>query len=170
MILSQGTLSAVFRLWTTASAAKKEGFSWSHHDGWWKMDSLQQPKEKKFMGTVRSCFYIVGSAEYSRCEGYAVYLVGPGRCYLLWAVETEQNHHWGTVSNAIDAFEPSTARKAATIRAEARKSDSAAWQTLGITLSNPLKPTWIRSRNEHFYRNSIQALPERWAILWMIHF
>ena len=75
------------------------------------MDSLQQHKEKKVMGTARLCFYVVGSAEYSRCEGYAVYLVGPGRCYLLWAVETERNHHYGTVSNAIDAFEPSTAQK-----------------------------------------------------------
>ena len=47
------------------------------------MDSLQQPKEKKVMGTARSCFYVVGSAEYSCYEGYAVYLVGPGRSYLL---------------------------------------------------------------------------------------
>ena len=36
----------------------------------------------------------------------------------------------GTVSNAIDEFEPSTARKTATIQAEARKSDSTAWQRL----------------------------------------
>ena len=49
-------------------------------------------------------------------------------CYLLWAVETERNHHWGTVSNAIDAFEPSTVPKTATIWAEARKSDFTAWQ------------------------------------------
>ena len=55
-----------------------------------------------------------------------MYLVGLGRCYLLRAVEIEQNHHWGTVSNAIDAFELSSARKTATIRAEARKSDSIA--------------------------------------------
>ena len=34
-------------------------------------------------------------------------------CYLLWAVETEWNHHWETVSNAIDAVEPSTARETA---------------------------------------------------------
>ena len=46
------------------------------------MDLLQQPKEKKVMETAQSCFYVVGSAEYSRCEGYAVHLVGPGRCYL----------------------------------------------------------------------------------------
>ena len=38
------------------------------------MDLLQQPNEKKVMGTAWSCFYFVGSAEYSRCEGYAVYL------------------------------------------------------------------------------------------------
>ena len=65
------------------------------------------------MGTARSCFYVVGSTEYSRCEGYAVYLAGLDRCYLLWAVETEQKHHWGTVSNTIDALKPSTARKTA---------------------------------------------------------
>ena len=47
------------------------------------MDSLQEPKEKEVMGTARLCFYVVGSDEYSRCEGYAVYLVGPGQCYLL---------------------------------------------------------------------------------------
>ena len=43
----------------------------------------RKPKEKKVMGTTRSCFYVVSSAEYSRCESYAVYLVGPDRCYLL---------------------------------------------------------------------------------------
>ena len=90
------------------------------------MDTLQQPKEKKVMGTAWLCFYVVCSSEYSRCKGYAMYLVGLGRCYLLRAVEIEQNHHWGTVSNAIDAFELSSARKTATIRAEARKSDSIA--------------------------------------------
>ena len=98
---AKGRQASFFRLWTTASAAKKEGFFSSYRDGWWKIDLLQQPKEKKVMGTARSYFYVVGSAEYSRCEGYAVYLVGPGRCYLLWAAETERNHHWGTVSNAI---------------------------------------------------------------------
>ena len=47
---------------------------------------------------------------------------------VLSAVETERNHHWGTVWNAINAFEPSTARKTDTIRAEARKSNSTARQ------------------------------------------
>ena len=49
-------------------------------------------------------------------------------CYLLWAVETERNHYWGTVLNSVDAIEPSTAWKTAAIRAEAQKSDSTAWQ------------------------------------------
>ena len=40
----------------------------------------KKSKGKRVMGTAWSCFYVVGSAEYSRCEGYAVYLVGPGRC------------------------------------------------------------------------------------------
>ena len=47
------------------------------------MDSLQQPKEKEVMGTARLCFYVVGSGEYSHCDGYAVYLVGPSQFYLL---------------------------------------------------------------------------------------
>ena len=64
-------------------------------------------------------------------------------CYLLWAFETERNHRRGTVSNAIDAIEPSTARKTATIRAEAWKSDSTAKKTLGLTLPNPLNPYGI---------------------------
>jgi len=85
----KGYWASFFRQWTTAPAAKKEGFSSSHRDRWWKMDSLQQSKEKKVIGTARSRFYVVGSAKYSRCKGYAVYLVGSGRCCLLWAVETE---------------------------------------------------------------------------------
>ncbi|GJQ74220.1 hypothetical protein Trydic_g19127 [Trypoxylus dichotomus] len=78
------------------------------------------PKEKKIMGTPQLCVCVVGSAEYSRCEGHAVYLVEPGRC------ETERNHHWGMVSTSIDTIEPSIARKTVIIRAEVRKSDSTA--------------------------------------------
>ena len=66
------------------------------------------------MGAARSCFYVVGSAKYSRCEDYAVYLVVPGRCYLLWAVETERNHHWGTVSNPILICTPDMFRRCET--------------------------------------------------------
>ena len=88
---AKGCWASFCRLWTTLSAAKKEGLSSSHRDGWWKMDSLQQPKEKKVMWTARSYFYVVGSAEYPCCKVCAVYLVGPGRYYLLWAVKTERN-------------------------------------------------------------------------------
>ena len=44
-------------------------------------------------------------------------------CCVFGGVETERKYHWETVSNAIDAFEPSTAQKTATIQAEARKND-----------------------------------------------
>ena len=39
---------------------------------------------------------------------------------------TDEAHHWGAVSNAIYAHDPSTVRKTATIRSEAQKSDSTA--------------------------------------------
>ena len=51
------------------------------------MDSLQQSKQKKVMGTARSCFYVFGSDEFSRYEGYAEYLVGPGRCYFIMILQ-----------------------------------------------------------------------------------
>ena len=92
----------------------------------------------------------------------------------------------------VDAFELSTARKTATIRAEARKSDSKhdnarphtakPVETYLETLKYaPYSPgladqqfrsyeeiekrlhSWITSKDEHFYRNYIRALPERWA-------
>ena len=135
-------------------------------------------------------------------------------CYLLWAVETERNHHWETVSNAIDTFEPGTARKMATMRAEERKSDSTAWERSALRCQTRYNlpgnaqmgtPTllavfpdiassdyylfrsmahgladqqfrsyediekwlhsWIASKDEHFYRNGIRALPEKWQKL-----
>ena len=55
---------------------------------------ITETQREESMGTARLGFYVVGSAEYSCCEAYAVYLVGPGRCYLLSAVETERNHQW----------------------------------------------------------------------------
>ncbi|GJQ78206.1 hypothetical protein Trydic_g2535 [Trypoxylus dichotomus] len=54
------------------------------------MGSLQQPKEKKVMGTAWSCFYLVGSAEYSRCEDYAMYLEASGRSCLSCAVKPKE--------------------------------------------------------------------------------
>ena len=91
---------------------KQEGFSSSHHDGWWKMDSLQQPKEEKFMGTARSCFYVVGSGEYSGCN------------WCAWAEHCAKNGH-------------NTSR--------GTKKWFYSMITLGLTLSNPLKPTWKKN-------------------------
>ena len=120
--------------------------------------------------------YVVGSAEYSRCEGYAVYLVGSGRCCLLWAAETERNHHWGTVSNAINAFESSTARKRPQYEQRHEKvilqDDNARphgdkpvktyletlkWEVLPHP---PYSPDIAQS---YYYLNGFQALLERWA-------
>ncbi len=75
-VKTKGCWTSILRLRITAPAAKKEGFSSSHPDGRWKIDSLQQSKEKKVMGTARSCFYVGRLAEYSRCVGYAMYLLG----------------------------------------------------------------------------------------------
>ena len=112
---------------------------------------------------------------------------------LLWAVETEQNHHWGTVSNAIDAFEPKSARKTATIRAKPVKTylETLKWEVLPYPPYTPdIAPSdyylfrsmahgladqqfrsyediekwldsWITSKDEHFYRNDIRALPAK---------
>ena len=133
-------------------------------------------------------------------------------CYLLWAVETERNQHWRTVSNAIDAFESSTARNGPQYEQRNEKvilqHDNARphvakpikkyletfkWEFLphspyspGIapfdyylfrSISHGLADqqfrsygdiekwldSWIASKDEHFYRNGIRALPERWA-------
>ena len=138
------------------------------------MDSLQQPKEKKIMLTARSCFYVVGSAEYSRCKGYVVCLVGPDRCYLLWAIETEGNNHWETVPNAIDAFEPST--KIGHNTSRGTKKWFYNMTTLGLTLPNPLKPTWKHSNGKSYptrricqiLRRPIITCSGRWHMVYLI--
>ena len=62
---------------------KRKGFLHCIVTGDEKWIHYNNPKRRKSWGLPRSCFYVDASAEYSRCEGYAVYLVGPGRCYLL---------------------------------------------------------------------------------------
>ena len=57
---------------------------------------------------------------------------GRARCGLLWAVETECNHHRGSVSNAIDAFKPSIEEETATVPRETRQSYHQAWQCSAI--------------------------------------
>ena len=77
------------------------------------------------MGNSRTCLHVNGQTEYSRCQGYVLHLVGPA----WWTVGTEWNHHRGSVSNAIDAFEPSMEGETATVPRETRQSYPPAWQS-----------------------------------------
>ena len=74
------------------------------------------------MGIPRTCLHIDGQTKYSLCQGYALYLVRPARCGVLWAVETEWNHYRGSVSKAIDAFKPSIEGETATVPRETQQS------------------------------------------------
>lgn len=78
------------------------------------------------MGTARTCFYVVASAEYSGYKACAVFLEETGWCYLLDTVEYKQSHHRGTLPNSIDVIMPSTTKKINTIRAQDRKINSTA--------------------------------------------
>ena len=81
------------------------------------------------MGNARTCLHVDGQTEYSRCQGYVLYLVGPVGCGVLWVVKTEWKLHKGSVSNAIDSFEPSIEGETATIiPRRSRQSYSTAWQ------------------------------------------
>ena len=37
----------------------------------------------EIMGNARTCFYVDGQIEYSRCQGYILHLVGLARCGVL---------------------------------------------------------------------------------------
>ena len=80
------------------------------------------------MGNARKYLHVDGRTEYSRFQGYALHLVGPARCGVLWAVKTEWNHHRGSVSNAIDAFQPNIEGETATVPRETRQCYTPAWQ------------------------------------------
>jgi len=58
----------------------------------------------------------------------ALYLVGSAGSSLLWAAQTERNHHGRSLSTTIDAFESSIEGKTAAIQAETWQSDFATWQ------------------------------------------
>ena len=45
-----------------------------------------------------------------------------GVVYLLWAVETEWNHHRESISNVIDAFEPRILEETTTVPREIHQS------------------------------------------------
>ena len=83
---------------------------------------------QKIMENARTCLHVDGQTKYSRCQGYALHLVGSPRCGVLWAVETEWNHHRRSASNAIDAFKSSIEGETATVSRETRQSYPPAWQ------------------------------------------
>ncbi len=80
---------------TTASTAQKKGFFASNCDWRWKVGPLRQSKTSGNVWIPWPCFNIDVGAEYSWPEGYAVYLVGPAGCCVLWATETEWNDYGG---------------------------------------------------------------------------
>ena len=188
---AKGRWASFFRPWTTASEAKKEGFSSSQRDRWWKMDWLQQPKEKKVMGTARSCIYIVGSAEYSRCEGYAVWeryrkqLMRLSRALREKRPQYEQRNEkvilqhdnvWPHVAKPVETYletlkwvvlphppyspgiAPSDYYLFRSIAHGLADQQFRSYEDIEKWLDS-----WISSKTEHFYRNGIRALPERWV-------
>ena len=74
------------------------------------------------MRNARKCLHVDVQTEYSRCQGYALYLARLARCSVLCAVETEWNHYRGSVLNTTDAFETSIERKMTTVPRETRQS------------------------------------------------
>ena len=85
------------------------------------------------MGNARTCLHVDGQTEYSRCQGYVLYLVGPVRCGVLWVVKTEWKLHKGSVSNVIDSFEPRIDGETATVIPRgSRHCYSPAWQCSAI--------------------------------------
>ena len=82
-----------------------------------KIQGIWDPYDLKPRGFERRFFACEQLLHRQKKEGFLHHIV-------------KRNHYWGTVLNAIDAFKPSTARKTPTIRAEAQKSDSTAWQGL----------------------------------------
>ena len=59
------------------------------------------------MGNSRPCFHVDGQTKYSRLQGHALYLMEPARRSVLWTIKIDWNNHRRSISNTIDAFEPS---------------------------------------------------------------
>jgi len=63
------------------------------------------------METTWSCFNIDSQAKYSWKKIHVVYLVGLAWCRVLWVAQTEWDHYWSFLPNAIDEIESSTQGK-----------------------------------------------------------
>ena len=72
------------------------------------------------MVQARPYFNMGGKVEYPWLEASALHLVESEGCSLLWAAQTDRNHHRRSLSITIDAFEPSIK--------EQWQSDFAIWQ------------------------------------------
>ena len=92
------------------------------------MGPLRQSQAQKIIGSARICPRVDGPTKCSRYQGYVLHLVWSARCGVLWAVKAKWNHHMGSVSNAIDAFDPSIGGETATTPRETRQSYPPAWQ------------------------------------------
>ena len=149
---AKGRWASFVRMWTTASAVKKEGFSSLHRDGWWKMDSLHQPKKEKVMGTAmllprrfgwiftlrRLCCVFGGPRSVSfimSCWNRTKPSLRNGieRNWCVWAEHCTKNGH-NTSSDT--------------------KKWSYTMTTLGLMLPNPLK--------RHFF--TLSPYPNHWKI------
>ena len=99
---------------------------------------LQHLKRKGFLHRIvtgdenydNPCIMIGGKAEYPWFETSALHLVRSYGCSLLWATQTDQNHHGRSLSTTIDAFEPSIEGK------------TAKWFCNMTTLSHILQNEW----------------------------
>ena len=113
------------------------------------------------MGSSRPCFHVDGQTEYSRLQGHALYLVGPARRSVLWTVKTDWNNHRRSVSNAIDAFEPSIESGRNTTR------DTIKW-FCSMTMLDPMLRKWSRHTWKRWNGNSTPpAVFSRRCSLWL---
>ena len=128
------------------------------------------------MGNARTCLHVDGQPEYSRCQGYALHLVGPARCSVLWAVETEWNHHRGSVSNVIYAFKPSIEGETVTVPKKDTTKLSSSMTMLSHMSQDRSKHTWkVWNGRSYPTRRTLQTLLlptticfDRWHTAWVI--
>ena len=78
--------TAFLSLWKAALKSGSEGVFTSYCDRQRKMDPLRWSQAQKIMGNAQTCLHVDGYIKNSRRQGYALHLVGPAGCDVLWAV------------------------------------------------------------------------------------
>ena len=108
-------------------------------------------------------------------QDHALYLVEPARRSVLWTVKTDWNTHRRSVSNAIDAFEPSIERQTAAIQRETRVVKWFCSMTMLDPMLKVVK-TYLETWNEKSYptRRILQTLLpliitcfDQWHTAWL---